>query len=603
LMEFPSITVRYHANIRDVTTGKDLNVFRGTNPVIRLGDVLQMNFVAPTDCDITWNGTGGFADTPCGDWNQGYTQGGGSICGVQNYSWDTGQINGVWALYLSFSVIPPSKSITIFPANSLSGCSPIGNSASLQNCVATSTGPDTITFKFGDNSGTGGNFYNIWRMAFSGYCDNSVYPGQRNPNFSTTEPVVASISAVTPNLGWPNFPVKNPGVYNSSVNIPEVDIPFNFYVVAPDLTAGSVSPTSAVVDVPTTFSVTISNIARDDILSGYYGTSTGASFVTLLQRSTNPLGRVGTVVDIGTTSLTTISANSTSIASFSYTPTAIGGPYFRVCADKVSSGDAGVIKESDETNNCGEWTFVSFSNPSISSSCSVSPTSGLIGDTFTWSAQNPTGGNGSYTYLWSGSVPLVGVVAQSTTTSYSSGGTKTGSVTITSGEDTQTFSCTNSVTVTNPINGVCSVSHYGCATGTSALNVENSTNYTWSCTGSNGGTTASCFETKAPSDTSCHPFTADIHGNVASSTFAYVGQLVTWHTPAAGNYMWSESGSGSPIVGTSNQDYKVRYSIIGNKSLYLKVGSGSWNVCTIDDGNGGSVDVLRVISNPDFKEF
>jgi DNA-binding beta-propeller fold protein YncE len=47
-----------------------------------------------------------------------------------------------------------------------------------------------------------------------------------------------------------------------------------------------------------------------------------------------------------------------------------------------------------------------------------------------------------------------------------------------------------------PVNGACAASHYSCSTGTSGSNQSNATTWTWTCAGSNGGTTASCSETK-----------------------------------------------------------------------------------------------------------
>jgi len=80
----------------------------------------------------------------------------------------------------------------------------------------------------------------------------------------------------------------------------------------------------------------------------------------------------------------------------------------------------------------------------------VSPSSGNIGDTFTWATSGVSGGNGTYTYSWSGTDGLSGTTA-SVQKAYAASGTKTGSVTITSGADSQTFTCTNSVTGGNSV--------------------------------------------------------------------------------------------------------------------------------------------------------
>lgn len=46
------------------------------------------------------------------------------------------------------------------------------------------------------------------------------------------------------------------------------------------------------------------------------------------------------------------------------------------------------------------------------------------------------------------------------------------------------------------VNASCSPTHYGCITGTSTSNLSNINNWTWSCAGLNGGTSASCSELK-----------------------------------------------------------------------------------------------------------
>lgn len=86
--------------------------------------------------------------------------------------------------------------------------------------------------------------------------------------------------------------------------------------------------------------------------------------------------------------------------------------------------------------------------PTLTGSCSVSPTTATTGTNVTWSA-TASGGNGTYAYSWSGTDSLSGSSA-SVSKSYSAAGAKTGSVTLTSGSQTITQSCSNSLTVTSP---------------------------------------------------------------------------------------------------------------------------------------------------------
>jgi hypothetical protein len=95
---------------------------------------------------------------------------------------------------------------------------------------------------------------------------------------------------------------------------------------------------------------------------------------------------------------------------------------------------------------------------------------------------------------------------------FNTGGLPTGSKVVTlSSTTTYEVYCTDGlltaqddVTVTvsgnnNPINGMCGPSHWLCSGGTSTNNATGSTSWTWSCQGSNGGSTALCSEAFTPS--------------------------------------------------------------------------------------------------------
>lgn len=91
--------------------------------------------------------------------------------------------------------------------------------------------------------------------------------------------------------------------------------------------------------------------------------------------------------------------------------------------------------------------------------CAVTPPSGAIGSSFTWSAY-ATGGTGSYTYSWAGDEGLTGA-SQTVTKSYATAGAKNGTVVITSGSESILRSCAVTVTTTTtetPFDGMCAVS-------------------------------------------------------------------------------------------------------------------------------------------------
>ncbi len=227
----------------------------------------------------------------------------------------------------------------------------------------------------------------------------------------------------------------------------------------PDLTANSVTPTSAYTGVAKTFTASIHN---DNVSTGL-GTN-GTGFDNLFQRATDVNGANAT--DIGTWRRTSALASGGVVdASLSYTFSAPGTYYLRVCADKRNrttypNDTVGEITpELDEGNNCGGWTEVTVTNPPpLYTACSVSPpTSGPSPTSFTWKINKnqdntfvTVGGNGSYTYSWQGTDGLSGS-GSSKSKSYSTVGSKYATTTVTSTIDgtpvSQTFPCDNSASI------------------------------------------------------------------------------------------------------------------------------------------------------------
>lgn len=85
----------------------------------------------------------------------------------------------------------------------------------------------------------------------------------------------------------------------------------------------------------------------------------------------------------------------------------------------------------------------------LSVSCSASPTVGTPNTAVTWTAY-PTGGNGAYTYIWSGSDGFSGS-QKSVATAYKTNGNKTAMVTVYSAGKSATRSCGTNVLITGPI--------------------------------------------------------------------------------------------------------------------------------------------------------
>ena len=120
------------------------------------------------------------------------------------------------------------------------------------------------------------------------------------------------------------------------------------------------------------------------------------------------------------------------------------------CASGTCSYSAKVIVERSTAANFQQIVPVSVAVAPIVASCTVDKSIVTKGERATWGAV-ASGGTGTYTYTWGGSTPLAGAVGPLVIiTGYTTSGTKTGSVTVTSGTQTKTVNCSNSVTVYAP---------------------------------------------------------------------------------------------------------------------------------------------------------
>ncbi|MBI4088659.1 hypothetical protein HY415_01035, partial [Candidatus Kaiserbacteria bacterium] len=145
---------------------------------------------------------------------------------------------------------------------------------------------------------------------------------------------------------------------------------------------------------------------------------------------------------------TPLTAYASCNGSMSVSAPAVAGTYgYSIQANKSSTG---------ETKTSNSFTVAVSALPVLSTSCSVTPTSGTpgsTGTTFTWAIDKKndgsyvtTGGDGSYTYSWHGTDSLAGP-GTSVTKKYAATGTKTASITVTSAGASQTFDCSNSASV------------------------------------------------------------------------------------------------------------------------------------------------------------
>ncbi|MEK7100854.1 MAG: CARDB domain-containing protein, partial [Patescibacteria group bacterium] len=139
---------------------------------------------------------------------------------------------------------------------------------------------------------------------------------------------------------------------------------------APNLTAGSVTPTSVTVGTPVTLSSTITNDGA---------VTTGAGFTNLFQRATDASGTGST--DIGTHASAVLASSGSNAATLSYTFPSAATWYVRACADKNSAAGTGTITETSEADNCSAWTAVTATGPTAPNltAGAVTPTVATLG--------------------------------------------------------------------------------------------------------------------------------------------------------------------------------------------------------------------------------
>ncbi len=289
----------------------------------------------------------------------------------------------------------------------------------------------------------------------------------------------------------------------------------------PNLTAGSVTPTSATIGVPTTFSATISNTG---------GASTGTSFPYFFQVATASQGG-GTVTDLSASTMGALAANSGSSGSVSETFPSAGVESLRACANKSDSNTFGSVSESDYNDNCGSWTDITVSNaapPTFTGNGSTNPT------------VNP---GGSVTLTWS--CPAGQTSATGTNFSTGSGSPASGSTTVNPSQST-------SYTVTCGPSGSNATVNVNVRQASASLSANpalvqkgNTTSLSWYAS-----LVQSCTLTSSNSGDGAFPVTvgADGSGNVGSS--GSPEQTTTGAITSQTIYTLTCQTSGSPITKT-----------------------------------------------------
>ena len=190
----------------------------------------------------------------------------------------------------------------------------------------------------------------------------------------------------------------------------------------PDITAAQ---GAGVID-PVNTPITLTSLVSD--FSSFAASSNFHNIVEIC----NKVDCSGSIsVTLAGNDISSLAVNASKRVSASYTPTTLGTLYYQICGN-LNTSWANTITESNYGNNCGGWATLTVGTP-ITASCSVSPTTVQAGSPVTWTA-SASGGSGSLTYTWGGSVTGTGTSVPQT---YNTAGTYSGTVTVTdAGSDT-----------------------------------------------------------------------------------------------------------------------------------------------------------------------
>jgi len=180
--------------------------------------------------------------------------------------------------------------------------------------------------------------------------------------------------------------------------------------------------------------------------------------------------------------------------------------------------------------------------PAISASCSANTNSTTVGSTVSWTV-NPSGGNGSYTYVWSGTDSLSGS-AQTMNRTYNTAGVKTAGVVVSSVGSSLNVYCSNNVNIIDNNN----------------YNYNNNNNNNYYNT-----LTVTCS---------------------ANSTNVSTGNSVTWTANVSGgNGYYTYNWNGSENLYGNSRYATVNYSSSGNKTASVTVVSDGQTVTRACDNN------------------
>ena len=200
-------------------------------------------------------------------------------------------------------------------------------------------------------------------------------------------------------------------------------------------------------------------------------------------------------------------------------------------------------------------------------SCYASPSTGGTGSPITWSVQNVGGGNGNYSYSWSGTDGLSGS-GPSAYRTYSYGGTKNASVTITSG-DGQSFTA-----------GCLPIYITGSATDNGNYNYNN---------GYNGNLSVSCYA--SPNQANLYDsvsWDASVSGGNGYYTYVWSGTDGLYGSSLNVTKTYSSTGYKTATVSITSNGQTVSNSCSVNVGSYSQYGGTYYNGGYNNEGSYGN---------------
>lgn len=249
--------------------------------------------------------------------------------------------------------------------------------------------------------------------------------------------------------------------------------------------------------------------------------------------------------------------------------------------------------------------FCNVPPPPVTGSCAVTPSTTTTGNSVEWSA-NASGGTGSFTYSWTGTDGLSGT-SRVVSKSYTASGTKTGMVTITSGNQSIERQCSMTVQQVQvpTLTGSCAANASSARVGdtivwTSNVSGGNSPyTYSWSgddSLGSNSSSVSKSYGSTGTKNATVVITSADGQSitrqcstsitqeqtqNMTASCYAnasgvQIGNTVTWYSNVSGgngNYTYSWSGDEGLSGNSSSANRSYQYT--GTKYANLTVTDSS----------------------------